>query len=164
MSLTVSQWIQVVGIIISASISIAKWVWDARREKRSIQGIQQNSEATERAARGDTPVINKIAFFVPLVILVWQTYKQGDLERVDFGIMLSASVVFIAYMVQGLHRSCAICVAASIDNLRMMNKVVDLTGLALATQDKQTRSERVGGGQVAARPMSDAAHDSLPPA
>jgi hypothetical protein len=163
MNLTASQWLQIAAITVSAVISVARWVWDARKERRSIQADQQINETTERVARSDTPVKNKLAFFLPIAVLVWQTLKSGELERVDFGIMLSASVVFIAFMVVGLHRSCAICIAASIDNLRVMNRIVDLTSMEITSQEKQTRSEQVGGGQLAARPVSDVTHDSLPP-
>jgi hypothetical protein len=108
MNITLSQWLQIAAIAISATISISRWVWDARKDKKTIADIQKMSDANEPKVRTLTPISNRLAFFLPLIVLFWQMLSPGEVTRFELGVMILASTTFLGFIILGLRGSFSI--------------------------------------------------------
>ena len=149
MNLTASQWLQIAAIAVSAVISIARWVWDARRAAKSIQAIQTVSDAKLATPRAKTRLGTRIAFFAPLIVLLWQTLSPGSITRFDFGIMVFSGVTFTGFMMLQIVNTVGMILEGSAAEANLTRKTVDgqVAQVALMTQiaeDLRSRTGKVG--------------------
>ena len=124
MEITLSQWLQIAAIAVSAIISISRWVWDARKDKKTIADIQKMSEVNEPKARTRTPLGNRLAFFLPLIVLFWQMFTPGELTRFELGVMMLASITFLGFIVIGLRDSFSALMDSDYLTAKLYHKVL----------------------------------------
>ena len=160
MNLTVSQWIQIAAIAISAVISISRWVWDAKKASRSVQAIQIVNEATLIKPRTKTSLGTRVAFFAPLVVLLWQTLSPGAITQFDFGIMIFSGMTFTGFMViQVVNTVGMILEGAAAESqligkiieghraqVESMTRLVDVLGIRSSANAKDEENEQVASG------------------
>jgi len=145
MNITVSQWLQIAAIAISAVISISRWVWDAKKASRDMQTIQKASDPKLNVARNATSFGSRVAFFSPLAVILWQALSPGAATRFDLGIMILSGLVFTGFLmlqIVAMVRMILECVAAQSTLFRDMVVVykddVANTTKIIATMDAFT--------------------------
>ena len=98
MNLTTSQWLQIAAIIISTTITLLKWRWDAKRIESTINVEKKAAEIMPDMPRFHVSWSTRIALLCPLAVLAWQTFRSGEMTRFDFGIMIFSSLAFISFV------------------------------------------------------------------
>ena len=128
MNPTVSQWLQIAAIAVSAIISISRWVWDAKKASRSIQTIQTVSEMKLSKPRAKTSFGARIGFFSPLAVLLWQTLSLGAITRFDFGIMIFSGITFTGFMMLEVVHAVGVILEGQVAETRLLGKIAEGQG------------------------------------
>lgn len=126
MNFTVSQWLQIIAIAVSAAIPVSRWVWDARRQSRIIQPVQTTRDVADIPTRHQKRKGDWLASALPFCILGLQAFFGGELTRFDFGIMMFAVVLIVgnwALWIGGLIGSVSDCQLLLSQSLRSILEV-----------------------------------------
>ena len=155
MNLTVSQWLQLAAIAASAVISISRWVWDAKKDKRTINDIQTANDAVERQSRPKVPLSSWFGFFTPILIIIYQMLTPGAMTRFDLGLMLLSSIVFLGFISLSIARSLNVILRSHTELINLYMEHSKLLGELISNDTERLKVFRTQLRKLCRKSKSD---------